>query len=303
MIKNILVTGANGQLGSEIKQLSESLSNYHFTFTDVDELDITNKQDIESFIIANKIHIIINCAAYTAVDKAESEKQLADEINHFAVKYLAEVAKAKHVQLIHISTDYVFDGKGFKPYTDEDDKNPLNVYGKTKLEGEKALLEINPEGAVIVRTSWVYSSFGNNFVKTMLRLGEDKMELNVICDQVGAPTYARDLASCILQNLLDPTNKEAMVYHFTNEGVCSWYDFALEIMSLGEKECKVKPIPTSAYPTPAQRPFYSLLDKSKIKEDYNIDIPYWKSSLKKCIEKIQIDSSESLNFKDAKQEK
>lgn len=292
MKKNILVTGTKGQLGSEIKKLSESFTNYHFIFTDSKELNITIKEDIADWVLKYKIHSIINCAAYTAVDKAESEPDLADKINHLAVKYLAEVAKENLVNLIHISTDYVFDGRGFKPYTEDEDKNPINIYGKTKLDGEKTLCEINPKGAVIVRTSWVYSSYGNNFVKTMLRLGEEKDELNVISDQVGAPTYARDLASFVLQNLLEPTNKNVTVYHFTNEGVCSWYDFALEIMNLAKRDCKINSIPTSDYPTPAQRPFYSLLNKNKAKKSFNIDIPYWRSSLRHCIEKIQIESIE-----------
>ena len=282
-MKNILVTGAKGQLGSEIGENASQYPDFNFYFTDIAELDITDKDAIEHFIADNNIDIIINCAAYTAVDKAESEPELAEKINHSAIKYLAEAAKKYNSRIIHISTDYVFDGKNFQPYLPDHPTNPVNMYGKTKLEGEKALKAVNPAGSVIIRTSWVYSSFGNNFVKTMLRLGRERENLNVIYDQVGVPTYAADLAKFILDNCLKMQNEVVKIYHYTNEGVCSWYDFAKEIMEVANLNCKVDPIPSTAYPTPANRPFYSLMDKTSLKKDFNVEIPYWKDSLKFCI--------------------
>lgn len=275
-------------MGSEIKELSQVYPNYRFFFTDVEELDICNKKAVGAYVGSNNISAILNCAAYTAVDKAESEPELADKINHLAVKYLAEIAKEQNLRLVSISTDYVFDGRSFQPYFTDHLTDPVNMYGETKLKGENAMKAINPANSMIIRTSWVYSSFGSNFVKTMLRLGEEKEELNVINDQVGVPTYARDLAKFILDHSLEGTNKKVAVYHYTNEGVCSWFDFAREIMELGQKDCKVNPIPTSAYPTPAKRPFYSLMDKTSLKEDFNIEIPYWKESLSECLGKIQL---------------
>jgi len=326
---NVLVTGSNGQLGSEIRSLIESelksgeakathpnttlgfaaltaLSGTYF-FTDRKSLDITNKEAIKNFLEENNINTIINCAAYTAVDKAESDELNADAINHLSVKHLAELAKEKNIQLIHISTDYVFNGTNYKPYTEEDTTNPNGVYGATKLAGEKALQEINPKNSIIIRTSWVYSSFGNNFVKTMLRLGREKEELGVIFDQVGTPTYARDLAKAILEilpklgetkvthpesalgcvALATPSDvKEVAIYNYSNEGVLSWYDFAKEIMRMVKLDCQVNPIETIDYPTPAKRPHYSLLNKSKIKEDFSIIIPYWKDSLDECLKTL-----------------
>lgn len=286
MTQNILVTGSNGQLGSEIRALATDFPEFNFFFTDTQELDITEKKAISDFVIQNEIDGIINCAAYTAVDKAESEPKLADKINHIAVKFLAEIARNHGIRLIHISTDYVFDGKAFRPYPVDYPTNPINIYGETKLKGENALRKISPKNAMIIRTSWVYSSFGNNFVKTMLRLGAEKEELNVISDQIGVPTYARDLAKFILKNTLRIENEEVSIYHYTNEGACSWYDFAKEIMELGKRKCNVNPIPTSAYPTPAKRPFYSLMDKTKVKEDFRIEIPYWKDSLRECVNRL-----------------
>lgn len=283
---NILITGSNGQLGSEIRVLAPDFPEHDFFFADARELDISDKTKVEDFVIKHKIESIINCAAYTAVDKAESEPVLADKINHLAVEYLAEIAKNRGIQLIHISTDYVFDGKAFRPYPVDYPTNPVNIYGESKLKGEHAIRRINPENCMIIRTSWVYSSFGNNFVKTMLRLGKERKELNVISDQIGVPTYARDLAKFILNNALNFQTEKVSVYHFTNEGACSWYDFAHEIMELGKQECKVNPIPTSVYPTPATRPFYSLMDKTSLKEDFDVQIPYWKDSLKECMAKI-----------------
>lgn len=282
---NILVTGSNGQLGSEIKELSFSYP-HNFFFTCKDNLDITNVQGIEAFIQKNNITAIINCAAYTAVDKAESDQENADKINHQAVKYLATIAKKNNIKLIHISTDYVFDGTNHKPYTEIDITNPQSIYGKTKLLGEQALLHITPPNSIIIRTSWVYSSYGANFVKTMLRLGKEKENLGVIYDQVGSPTYAKDLAKTILDILPNIHNSQLNIYHYTNEGVLSWYDFAKEIIKIAELPCKITPIETKDYTTPVKRPHYSLLNKSKIKNDFGIVIPYWKDSLDICLKAL-----------------
>lgn len=286
MSKNILITGSKGQLGSELREIAANYPSFNFFFTDVDELDICDKTAIEKFILSHEIETVINCAAYTAVDKAESETELADKINHIAVENLAEIAEKHHAGLIQISTDYVFDGKGHQPYPTDHPTDPVNNYGATKLKGEKVMAEINPENSLIIRTSWVYSSFGGNFVKTMLRLGKEKEELNVVYDQVGVPTYAADLAKFILDHAVNTKNRNVKTYYFTNEGVCSWYDFAKKIMELGNRDCKVNPVPTSAYPTPAQRPFYSLMDKTSLKEDFSTEIPHWEESLKKCMDKL-----------------
>ena len=282
---NILVTGANGQLGSEIRKLSINYP-YRFYFTDKEELDIANLEDIKKYIAKNSINTLINCAAYTAVDKAEFNQELADAINHKAVKNLANISKEKEIKLIHISTDYIFDGKNFKPYIEKDLPNPQNIYGKTKLDGEKAVQEINPKNSIIIRTSWVYSSYGNNFVKTMLRLGKEKKELKVVFDQIGTPTYARDLAKTILDIAPIVQNEKVEVYHYSNEGVASWYDFAKEIMYIAKLDCKINPIETKEYPTPAKRPYYSVLNKNKIKSTFDIDIPYWKDSLNNCLQRL-----------------
>ncbi|MDQ7042539.1 MAG: dTDP-4-dehydrorhamnose reductase, partial [Sulfurimonas sp.] len=253
---------------------------------DRESLDISDKVAINEFVTFNNITTIINCAAYTAVDKAELDEVNADKINHLAVQHLAQIAKDKNIQLIHISTDYVFDGENFKPYTEDDLTNPNGVYGKTKLDGEDAMREINPLNSIIIRTSWVYSSFGANFVKTMLRLGKEKESLGVIFDQVGTPTYARDLAKAILDILPKMKNEKVEIYNYSNEGVLSWYDFAKEIMRMAKLDCVINPIETKAYPTPAKRPHYSLLNKSKIKEEFGIIIPYWKDSLDECLRKM-----------------
>jgi dTDP-4-dehydrorhamnose reductase len=284
---NILVTGENGQLGSEIKLLSSNYA-HGFFFTSRDTLDITNKEAISVFVQKNNINTIINCAAYTAVDKAEEEQELANDINHKAVQYLAEIANEKEIKLIHISTDYVFDGTNFKPYLETDPTNPNGIYGKTKLSAEKAIEKINPKNTIVIRTSWVYSSFGANFVKTMLRLGKEKESLGVIFDQVGTPTYARDLAETILDILPKIENKKVELYHYSNEGVLSWYDFAKEIMRMAKLDCNINPIETKAYPTPAKRPHYSLLNKSKIKNQFNITIPFWKDSLDDCLKVMKV---------------
>ena len=279
---NILVTGSKGQLGSEIESLFIDCP-YNFIFTDKDELDISNQKVINSFVKKHDIDVIINCAAYTAVDRAEEEQVLADKINHQAVNYLAQASKENNIKLIHISTDYVFDGTNFKPYIEIDNTNPQGVYGQTKLDGEKALQAINPKNSIIIRTSWLYSSFGNNFVKTMLKLGKEKETLGVIFDQVGTPTYANDLAKAILDIIPNLNNEKVEVYHYSNEGVVSWYDFAKEIMKMAKIECQINPIETKDYPTPALRPHYSLLNKGKIKKEFNINIPFWKDSLDKCL--------------------
>ncbi|KIM07007.1 MAG: dTDP-4-dehydrorhamnose reductase [Sulfurovum sp. PC08-66] len=281
----MLVTGGNGQLGSEARELSLTNPN-NFFFTDIESLDITNKEAIEAFVLTHKIDAIINCAAYTAVDKAESDVELADKVNHLAVKYLSEVAKANDIILIHISTDYVFDGKNYRPYLESDSTSPNGVYGKTKLDGEKAMIELNPNRSIIIRTAWVYSSFGANFVKTMLRFGKEREQLTVIYDQVGSPTYARDLAQAILDILPQLDNESVEIYNYTNEGVLSWFDFAKEIMKMAKLDCAVLPIETKDYPTPASRPHYSLLNKAKIKAKFNITIPYWKDSLDRCLREL-----------------
>lgn len=281
----ILVTGSNGQLGSEIKELSKNYD-YTFHFVIKEDLDISDKNQINSFITTHNINVIINCAAYTAVDKAEEEQELADLVNHLAVKNLSELCKEHNIKLIHISTDYVFDGKNFQPYIEDNSTNPKSVYGKTKLDGEKAMQDINPKNSIIIRTSWVYSYYGNNFVKTMLRLGRDKDQLGVIFDQVGTPTYAKDLGMAILEIIPQLNNDTVEIYNYSNEGVLSWYDFSKEIMRMAKLDCIINPIEASQYPTPATRPHYSLLNKSKIKKEFDIIIPYWKDSLDDCLQRL-----------------
>ena len=287
---NILVTGANGQLGSEIRSLSENFVDFNFIFKDLPDLDICNFLELENFVNKNKIDSIINCAAYTAVDKAEEESAIAQKVNADGVLNLVKVLEKVNGKLIHISTDYVYDGKSFMPYKETDEVSPIGVYGNTKREGELSVINSGIDGLVI-RTSWLYSSYGNNFVKTMLRLGNDRDELGVIFDQVGTPTYARDLAlSCLSILLKSKENKISLkgkVYHFSNEGVASWYDFAKAIMVIGNVNCRVNPIETKEYPTPAKRPHYSVLNKSKIKNDFGIEIPYWRDSLSECILKLK----------------
>ena len=284
MPNNILVTGANGQLGSEIRFLSNGYEN--FLFADRGELDITDFAAVETFISKNAVVTVINCAAYTAVDKAECDAQNADLINNKAVENLAKICKDKDIKLVHISTDYVFDGKNYKPYLEEDEPNPIGVYAKTKYDGEKAILAINPQNSIIIRTSWVYSSFGANFVKTMLRLGMERESLGVVFDQVGSPTYARDLAKTILDILPKIKNQKTEIYHFSNEGVVSWYDFAKEIMKMAKLSCNINPIESTQYPTPAPRPHYSVLNKAKIKREFGVEIPYWKDSLSDCLKNL-----------------
>lgn len=284
----VLVTGASGQLGSELRYLTTHypLSAYHFYFVTRDELDLSNLCTMEDFFEGKRFDAIINCAAYTAVDKAESENDLADAINHRFVSMLTKIAKRDNTKLIHISTDYVYDGKNHRPYIESDPTDPQGVYGRTKRDGENAILEVSPANTIIIRTSWVYSSYGNNFVKTMLRLGKERESLGVIFDQVGTPTYARDLASAILEILPNINNQKPEIYHYSNEGAASWYDFATVIFELSSVKCRVNPITTDQYPTPATRPHYSLLNKDKIKNDFNLSIPYWRESLKHCLEQL-----------------
>jgi len=287
---NILVTGSNGQLGSEIKDLEANFTNFNFFFMDLPELDICNSSQLNIFVNDNNINTVINCAAYTAVDKAEEDAEIAEQVNSMGVSNLVKALQTVNGKLIHISTDYVFDGNHFLPYKESDSVSPIGVYGETKRAGELSVLNSDID-SIVIRTSWLYSSYGNNFVKTMLRLGNEKENLGVIFDQVGTPTYARDLAKTCLEILTGVNSakisKNGSLYHYSNEGVVSWYDFAISIMELGGENCKVKPIQTKDYPTLAKRPHYSVLNKSKIKTDFDIEIPYWRDSLKDCIEKIK----------------
>lgn len=276
MNDKILITGANGQLGTELaKLLPEAV------LTDVADLDITDFQAVQSFVQERQIKTIINAAAYTAVDKAEDEPLVAQKINVQGPENLAKTG----CKIIHISTDYVFDGTNHQPYRPEDKTNPVSVYGKTKAEGENAVLK-NAPIAAIIRTAWLYSPYGNNFVKTMRRLGAERDTLNVVADQIGTPTYAADLAKAIKQILPQLNEQTKGIYHFTNEGVCSWYDFAVEIMRLSKLSCKVLPITSAEYPTKAKRPFYSVLDKNKIKKTFHLEIPHWKESLEQCLKQF-----------------
>ena len=281
---NILVTGCNGQLGNEIQLLERKYPEYTFYNTDVAELDITDAAAIERFIEENSINGIVNCAAYTAVDKAEDNEELCTKLNAEAPAFLARTIGQRGGWIIHVSTDYVFDGTKHTPYVETDDTCPNSVYGKTKLVGEFNILKYC-EQSVIIRTAWLYSTFGGNFVKTMLRLGREKDQLGVIFDQIGTPTYARDLAIAIM-TIIDKGIVPG-IYHFSNEGVISWYDFTKAIHRIaGIRSCTVRPLHTAEYPTPAARPHYSVLDKTKIKQTYGIDIPYWEESLEQCINKL-----------------
>ena len=268
-----LITGSNGQLGTELSKLLPQA-----ILTDVADLDITDETAVKAYVEKHHVDVIINCAAYTAVDKAEDDAALAAKINIDGPRNLARSG----AKMMHVSTDYVFDGLGHKPYQPEDEAHPISVYGRTKLAGEHEVLKYAKE-AVIIRTAWLYSPYGNNFVKTMCRLGAEKDSLNVVADQIGTPTYAADLAQAIVTILPQMSETNKGVYHFTNEGVCSWYDFARKIMELSGLTCKVKPIPGSAYPTKAQRPFYGVLDKNKIKETFNIEIQHWEDGLRRCL--------------------
>jgi len=281
----ILITGANGQLGNEMKVVSKNFYGYDFIFTDIDTLDITNKEKTSEFILSAQPDWIVNCAAYNLVDKAESEPDIAMLVNSTAVKNIAEAIKGSECKLIHVSSDYVFDGKSNIPYDESAPANPLSAYGISKLAGERAALL--HQYSMIIRTAWLYSSFGANFVKTILKHGKLKESLNVVFDQTGTPTYAADLAEAIMQIISGVIRNHFAfhpgTYHYSNEGVCSWYDFAAEIIQEAGLECKIKPILSKDYPSAAQRPLYSVLDKSKIKENYLLSIPHWRSSLNKCI--------------------
>ena len=280
-MKRILITGANGQLGNEMRVLSEEYPEHAYFFTDVTELDICNEQAVMDFVKANGIHTIVNCAAYTAVDNAEDHVEFCTRLNADAVGYLAKSAEANGAEFIQISTDYVFDGTAHVPYQETDPTCPESVYGSTKLEGERNALAYCSR-AMVIRTAWLYSTFGNNFVKTMIRLGKERDSLGVIFDQIGTPTYARDLARAIFEAIRQGVVPG--VYHFSNEGVCSWYDFTKAIHRLaGIITCQVKPLHTSEYPAKAKRPHYSVLDKSKIKATYGMEVPYWMESLEECI--------------------
>ena len=291
----ILVTGKDGQLGQSLQKvisanakIDNDYRSNEFTFVGRKELDLSNDSNINHYFNSNnKFDIIINCAAYTAVDKAEEETELANQINHLAVKQLAEISYKQQARLIHISTDYVFNGESDKPYIETDIANPINVYGKTKLAGEKALQDSMSTDAIIIRTSWVYSEYGNNFVKTMLRLGKERSELSVVSDQIGSPTYATDLAEVILGIInikyYKDKNQSTQVFHYSNEGEISWYEFAKEIFKLAEVDCKVSAITTEQYPTPARRPMNTIMDKHKMIKAFSVGTSDWKESLNICM--------------------
>ena len=281
--KTILVTGANGQLGSEMQVISTAYPNYTFLFVTKNELSIDDTEALTLYFDQHQIDFCVNCAAYTAVDKAETEIEKALLINATAVGNLAAICKTHTTQFIHISTDYVFDGTATTPYKEDNVVSPVNSYGATKLKGEELALQKNPS-SIIIRTSWVYSSFGNNFVKTMLRLMKDKEQISVVSDQVGCPTYAADLAGSIMQIITtDNAAEQAGIYNYSNAGIINWHQFAMAIKEISGSKCLVNPIPSIQYPTPAKRPAYSVLDTSKIQKNFNIQIPEWKDSLQKCL--------------------
>lgn len=280
----ILITGANGQLGTELHEILEREFPGQTLYTDVQELDLTNAKAVDSYMANNEITHIVNCAAYTAVDRAEEEKMLCAAVNTDAVKNLAMAADANGAKIIHISTDYVFDGTNHRPYRESDKVNPISQYGTTKRKGETLLLALAPQ-AIIIRTAWLYSAHGNNFVKTMLRLADSQPEIKVVCDQIGTPTFARDLARAVVK-VLQSHQWVPGIYHFTDEGAASWYDFAKAIFRIAGKDVKVTPIPTEDYPTPASRPSYSILDRTRIKATYGIEIPHWEEALADCLRQL-----------------
>lgn len=283
---NILITGSNGQLGSEIRYITSETNNNKYYFTDVAELDITDVEAIRSFMSEYSIGIVVNCAAYTNVDKAEDDEQIADLINNKAVENLASVCKELNAVLFHVSTDYVFKGDKNLPCKENEPTNPLGIYGKTKLAGEQSIQKIGCR-YIILRTAWLYSEYGNNFVKTMLRLTAEKDSLKVVFDQVGTPTYAKDLAKVIVYIIDNSLYKKFEgIYHFSNEGVCSWYDFAKEIASLAGNTCDIQPCHSDEFPSKVKRPAFSVLDKTKLKNDFDLVVPYWKDSLKICIDRL-----------------
>lgn len=273
-------------MGRSFGDIAGNYPQYTFIYTDIDTLDISDFKSVTNYILQEKPEIIINCAAYTAVDKAESEQEKALLMNAKVVENLAQIAQKHAIFLVHVSTDYVFDGKGFHPYKEDNPTLPMSVYGKTKLLGEQAIIN-NLCHCAIVRTSWLYSEYGTNFVKTMLRIGKEREQVSVVSDQIGSPTYASDLAEAIMQIISQKESvKQTQIYHFSNEGTASWYDFAKEIMQLRNCDCEVLPISTESYPTPAQRPLYSVLDKQKVKFHFSLTIPYWRDSLQKCINRL-----------------
>ncbi len=284
---NILVTGSNGQLGNSIRKQAVSYPDYRFFYTDIDELDITCGEAVTEFVQQNRINGIINAAAYTAVDKAEAEPEKADMINGNAVSILARVAKENDALLVHISTDYVFSGRHFRPLKEDDKPEPISAYARSKLLGEQRIMQISPR-AVIMRTSWLYSEYGHNFMKSMIKYGQERDELNVVYDQIGTPTYAGDLAEIILKLFTEWQKLEKPeIFHYSNEGVASWYDFALAIHELAAIDCHVNPIETKDYPLPAQRPYYSLMSKEKISGLYGLRIPHWRESLRICLANLR----------------
>ena len=294
-MKQVLITGADGQLGSEIQALESKYPQYQFTFTDIHNLDLTDHKMVRSYIEERNFDVIINCAAYTAVGKAETELEINEALNHLAVKNLATIAKEQVIKLIQVSTDYVFDGTKGSAYIENDEPNPQSVYGQTKLAGEQAMIKINPKNSVIIRTSWVYSSYGNNFVRTMLRLVKEQDSLNVVADQFGSPTYAHDLAKAILDILSKIKNDNVEIYHYANQGICSRYEFAKAIFKIKEIQMKVKPISTDKYPTAAKRPPYCVLDTGKMKNNFSISIPIWEDSLRACLKKIELTNTKKIN--------
>lgn len=280
----ILVTGANGQLGNELQNLLEKDFPGQALYSDISDLDLTDEKAVQAYVTKNEITHIINCAAYTAVDKAEEDKLQCAAVNVDAVKNIAKAADANGIKVVHISTDYVFDGTAHRPYRESDKVNPISQYGTTKRKGETALLALAPE-SIIIRTAWLYSPYGHNFVKKILSLADEGKILKIVSDQIGTPTYAADLAKAIVKILQSHQWVEG-IYHFSNEGACSWYDFAKAIIRLSGKNATVIPIPTEDYPTPATRPYYSILDKSRIKATYGVSIPHWEESLADCIKRI-----------------
>lgn len=282
----ILVTGSNGQLGRSIQEQSRLYPEFSFEYTDVDQLDITDKSTLGSYLKTNKPDVIINCAAYTAVDKAEEEKDKAFLLNAIAVEYLSQFALEYGIFLIHISTDFIFDGKSTKAYKEDHFAQPESVYGRSKLAGEKAITDCGPN-AIIIRTSWLYSEYGHNFVKTILRLASERSEIKVVSDQVGTPTYAGDLADAILKIIHSSYKPEGVqIFHYSNEGAASWYDFAKAIVDFKNIECNIIPVPTSDYPLPAKRPDYSVMSKEKFRQFFHLEIPEWKESLRVCLKHL-----------------
>lgn len=282
----ILVTGSNGQLGSELRDIAQQYTDYQFLFTDVNELDITSPEAISRYFKGKKIDCVINCAGFTAVDQAESDVEGANLLNGKAAGYLAEAASKAKALLIHISTDYVFDGKNHKPYTESDSSGPKTAYGKSKLNGEVEVI-FNASRSVIIRTSWLYSHHGHNFVKTILNKARETDALRVVYDQIGTPTYAADLAKAILDIIPKlPSRVRGEIYNYSNEGVCSWYDFALTILELKDIKCGVTPVQSKEFKTAAVRPHYSVLDKARFRRDFGMKIPHWRDGLRRCLEKM-----------------